>query len=73
MKNTYFILLIALISISCDLWKPSIGAVEKTKMEIKNPKNHYYPILRGSEITAAYKFYNKGYRSSNYLRCTSFL
>jgi hypothetical protein len=60
MKNIYFILLIALISVSCDLRKPSIESVERTKMEIENPERHYYPILRGSEITAAYKFYNKG-------------
>ena len=60
MKNIYFILLIALISFSCDLRKPNIDSVERTKMEIENPERHYYPILRGSEITAAYKFYNRG-------------
>lgn len=60
MKNIYLILLIALISVSCDLRKPSIETVDRTKMEIENPERHYYPILRGSEITAAYKFYNRG-------------
>ena len=60
MKNIYLILLIALISVSCDLRKPSIDTVERTKMEIENPERHYYPILRGSEITASYKFYNRG-------------
>jgi hypothetical protein len=60
MKNTYFIIFIALITVSCDLRKPSIEKVERTKMEIENPERHYYPILRGSEITAEYKFYNRG-------------
>ncbi|WP_339662798.1 DUF1573 domain-containing protein [uncultured Polaribacter sp.] len=60
MKNIYFILLIALISVSCDLRKPSIDTVERTKMEIEDPERHYYPILRGSEITAAYKIFNRG-------------
>jgi hypothetical protein len=60
MKNIYWLLLIALISISCDLRKPSIDKVERTKMEIVDPERHYYPILRGSELTAAYKFYNRG-------------
>ena len=60
MKYIYWILLIALISISCDIRKPSIEKVDKTKMEIIDPERHYYPILRGSEITAAYKLYNRG-------------
>jgi hypothetical protein len=60
MKYIYWILLIALISISCDIRKPSIEKVDKTKMEIIQPVRHYYPILRGSELTATYKFYNRG-------------
>jgi hypothetical protein len=60
MKNIYWLLLIALISFSCDLRKPSIEKVERTKMEIEDPERHYYPILRGSELTTAYKFYNRG-------------
>ena len=60
MKNIYLILLIALISVSCDLRKPSIDLVERTKMEIENPERHYYPILRGSELSAEFKIYNRG-------------
>ncbi|MGK0325717.1 MAG: hypothetical protein ACJA2M_001627 [Polaribacter sp.] len=60
MKNIYWILLIALISYSCDVRKPSIETVEKTKMEIIDPVRNYYPILRGSELTSSYKFYNRG-------------
>ncbi|SDS14290.1 Protein of unknown function [Polaribacter sp. KT25b] len=60
MKNIYFILLIALITVSCDLRKPDIDKVEKTKMEIEDPERHYYPILRGSEISTTYKIYNRG-------------
>ncbi|MBG7613225.1 DUF1573 domain-containing protein [Polaribacter sp. BAL334] len=29
-------------------------------MEIEDPERHYYPILRGSELNVAYKFYNRG-------------
>jgi hypothetical protein len=29
-------------------------------MEIEDPERHYYPILRGSELSVAYKFYNRG-------------
>lgn len=55
------ILFILTISISaCEFRKPDINNVRKTKMEIENPERHYYPILRGSELTASYKFYNRG-------------
>tara|TARA_B100000809_G_scaffold31588_1_gene27502 strand:- start:7128 stop:7655 length:528 start_codon:yes stop_codon:yes gene_type:complete len=60
MKNKYCLLLIALISFSCNLRKPSIDTVQRTKMEIVDPVRHYYPILRGSELTSSYKFYNRG-------------
>lgn len=60
MKYIYWILLMALLSFSCDIRKPSIDKVDKTKMEIIQPERHYYPILRGSELTATYKFYNRG-------------
>jgi len=60
MKNTYCLLLITLISFSCNLRKPSIETVQRTKMEIVDPVRHYYPILRGSELTSSYKFYNRG-------------
>jgi len=60
MKNIYFLLLISIISFSCDIRNPSIENVERTKMEIINPDRHYYPILRGSELTAVYEIYNRG-------------
>lgn len=60
MKKLYFLLLISLISISCDIRKPDIENVERTKMEIIDPERHYYPILRGDEITADFKIYNRG-------------
>jgi hypothetical protein len=60
MKNILYLLLIVISLSSCNFRKPSIETVEKTKMEIENPERHYYPILRGSEITAEYKFYNRG-------------
>ena len=60
MKNIYWLLFIALISFSCNFRKPSIENVARTKMEIEDPERHYYPILRGSELTSLYKFYNRG-------------
>lgn len=60
MKKFILLLFIAITSISCELRKPDIDNVRKTKMEIIDPERHYYPILRGSEITATYKFYNRG-------------
>ena len=45
---------------SCDLRKPNIENVERTKIEFLDPDRHYYPILRGSELTASYKFWNRG-------------
>tara|TARA_R100000789_G_scaffold91635_1_gene89778 strand:- start:374 stop:898 length:525 start_codon:yes stop_codon:yes gene_type:complete len=60
MKKIFLLLLIAITSLSCEFRKPDIENVRKTKMEIINPERHYYPILRGSELTAAYQFYNRG-------------
>ncbi len=60
MKNIFFLLLTLLLLSSCDFRKPNIETVEKTKMEIIDPERHYYPILRGDELTAAYKIYNRG-------------
>ena len=60
MKKIYWIFCITLLFYSCDLRKPNIDNVDRTKMEIFEPERHYYPILRGSEFTAAYKFYNRG-------------
>lgn len=53
-------MLLATISVSCTFRKPDIDKVKKTKMEIEFPERHYYPILRGSELSVAYKFYNRG-------------
>ncbi|MDD7913020.1 DUF1573 domain-containing protein [Polaribacter ponticola] len=60
MKNIFWLLLIVLLSSSCEFRKPDIENVEKTKMEIVDPERSYYPIIRGSELTASYKFYNRG-------------
>lgn len=60
MKNIVLLLVLTLIISSCTFRRPDIETVRKTKMEIVNPERHYYPILRGSELTAAYKFYNRG-------------
>lgn len=60
MKKIFLLLLLAITTLSCQFRKPDLENVRKTKMEIDDPERHYYPILRGSEITAAYKFYNRG-------------
>lgn len=60
MKNFVLLIILALTISACEFRKPDIDKVRKTKMEIINPERHYYPILRGSELTAAYKFYNRG-------------
>lgn len=63
MKNISRLLLAVIILSSCNLRRPSIDKVEKTKMEVIDPERHYYPILRGSKLTAAYKLYNRGEES----------
>lgn len=60
MKNIFSLLFLFLIFSSCEFRRPDIETVERTKMEIIDPERHYYPILRGSELTASYKFYNRG-------------
>ena len=60
MKNIVILILLAFTISSCEFRKPDLDKVRKTKMEIENPERHYYPILRGSELTASYKFYNRG-------------
>lgn len=60
MKNVFSILVIFLLFSSCNFRKPNLDRVKRTKMEIIDPERHYYPILRGSELTAAYKLYNRG-------------
>lgn len=60
MKKIFLILLLALITSSCEFRRPDLETVRRTKMEIENPERHYYPILRGSQLTAQYKFYNRG-------------
>ena len=59
MKYIYCFLLLLVIS-SCDLRRPDLETVDRTKMEVLDPERHYYPILRGSELTAVYKLYNRG-------------
>lgn len=60
MKKIVLLLLGALTLSACSFRKPDLDKVRKTKMEIENPDRHYYPILRGSELTAAFKIYNRG-------------
>jgi len=60
MKYIYWLLLSSLFLLSCNLRKPDIEKVKKTKMEVVDPERHYYPILRGSKLSASYKIYNKG-------------
>lgn len=60
MRNLIGILALLLLLSSCNFRKPDIDRVKRTKMEVIDPDRHYYPILRGSELTAAYKFYNRG-------------
>lgn len=60
MKSTFTFILLALTISSCSFRRPDINTVAKTKMEIEDPDRHYYPILRGSELSVTYKFYNRG-------------
>lgn len=60
MKNIFLFISLIVILSSCEFRKPSIENVKRTKMEIEDPERHYYPILRGSELNIAYKFYNRG-------------
>jgi len=60
MRNLYWLIAVLILFSSCTLRKPDIEKVKRTKMEIIDPERHYYPILRGSELTAAYKLYNRG-------------
>lgn len=60
MKNIHWLLLIVLIYSSCNFRKPNIENVGRTKMEIIDPERHYYPILRGNELSTSYKFFNRG-------------
>ena len=60
MKQLVGILFLFLIFSSCEFRRPDLETVRRTKMEIIDPERHYYPILRGDEITAGYKIYNRG-------------
>ncbi|OBY61678.1 hypothetical protein LPB301_16625 [Polaribacter reichenbachii] len=60
MKKLVLLFILTITISACDFRKPDIANVRKTKMEIENPDRHYYPILRGSELSAEYKFYNRG-------------
>lgn len=60
MKKNFLLILFLVVTYSCNFRKPSIENVSRTKMEIIDPERHYYPILRGSELTAAYKIFNRG-------------
>lgn len=60
MKKIILIFMVALTLGSCEFRRPDLDKVRKTKMEIVDPERHYYPILRGSELSTAYKIYNRG-------------
>lgn len=60
MRNLFWLFGLFLLLTSCNFRKPDLDKVSRTKMEVEDPERHYYPILRGSELTAAYKFYNRG-------------
>ncbi|MDG1396883.1 MAG: DUF1573 domain-containing protein [Polaribacter sp.] len=60
MKKIFIFIFLTLIIGSCTFRKPDINTLRKTKLEIVHPERHYYPILRGSELSVAYKFYNRG-------------
>ena len=60
MKKVLLLIVFLIFLSSCELRKPNIDNVERTKIEFLDPDRHYYPILRGSELTASYKFWNRG-------------
>merc|ERR1711916_11646 len=60
MKKGFLLVVFLVLLSSCELRKPNIENVERTKIEFLDPDRHYYPILRGSELTASYKFWNRG-------------
>ncbi|MFC4269008.1 DUF1573 domain-containing protein [Polaribacter marinivivus] len=60
MRNLYWLITLVLIASSCNFRKPDLDRVKRTKMEVIDPERHYYPILRGSELTAAFQLYNRG-------------
>lgn len=60
MKKLFLFISILLVLSSCELRKPRLENVKRTKMEVIDPERHYYPILRGSVLSVAYKFYNRG-------------
>ena len=60
MKNIFWLLLLILTLSSCDFRKPGLDSVGRTKMEVIDPDRHYYPILRGDELSADFKLYNRG-------------
>ena len=60
MKKLVLLFILTITISACDFRKPDIANVRKTKMEIEDPERHYYPILRGSELSTEYKFYNRG-------------
>lgn len=60
MKQAFYILVLFLLFSSCNFRKPNLDRVKRTKMEVIDPERHYYPILRGDELTAAFQLYNRG-------------
>jgi len=60
MKKIFLFISALVLLSSCEFRKPSLDKVKRTKMEIIDPKRHYYPILRDSKLSVEYKLYNRG-------------
>lgn len=60
MKKLIFLITFLFLATSCNFRKPNIDKVKRTKIEIIDAERHYYPILRGSELSMAFQFFNRG-------------
>lgn len=62
MKNLIIILITCLAIASCGQHarNNALDSLEKTSMVVEDTLRHYYPIIRGSVLHTAYKFYNTG-------------
>lgn len=60
--NKVIVFLICLAALSCgqQAREQALNSLEKTSMEVEDTLRHYYPIVRGSVLHTAYKFYNTG-------------
>ncbi|MGY6648139.1 DUF1573 domain-containing protein [Wenyingzhuangia sp. IMCC45574] len=60
--NKLIVFIICLAALSCGQHarNQALNSLEKTSMEVEDTLRHYYPIIRGSVLNTAYKFYNTG-------------